>query len=120
MTASQKRARTYGEMIAKMQTISKPAEPNLKLVPDTLEEATAKAALPRKDQVMKLTPYGSPTETDAQAAKRLGLKKGEVVRWSDDENGTPVRKTIRSVDDNGLVTFEGSRKTYPARNFIPR
>jgi hypothetical protein len=38
----------------------------------------------------------------------------------DDDDGQPVRKIIKSIDGNGMVTFQGSRMQFPARSFLPR
>jgi hypothetical protein len=60
------------------------------------------------------------SESNAQIVRRLNLKKGDLVRLPDDCHGQPVRKAIKNVDGNGMVTFGGNRKQFPARAFLPR
>lgn len=85
--------------------------------PQTLDEAEPLAPV---DAATTRKAHPSETETNAQIARRLELKRGVRVRMPDDDDGQPVRKIIKSIDGNGMVTFQGSRMQFPARSFLPR
>ena len=116
MSAAKSNAMRFGEVIKGMGKKSVTPEPRLAIVPDT------------PPQPKDLTPTrkvkgaaGHPsTETNAQIAKRIGLRPGKRVRLPDDKDGKPVRKNIGAVTNDGYVTFPGSRTRFPARDFILR